>query len=91
MTQRITLKIYGLVQMVMFRDFIQRKARKLGLVGWVKNKDDGTVRVVAEGEKDNLEKLISLCYNGPILSKVDKIDVDWQEPNGEFDEFEIKY
>jgi acylphosphatase len=77
--------------MVMFRDFIQRKARKLGLVGRVKNEDDGTVRVVAEGEKDNLEKLISLCYNGPILSKVDKIDVDWQEPNGEFDEFEIKY
>jgi len=91
MTQRITLKIYGLVQMVMFRDFIQRKARKLGLVGRVKNEDDGTVRVVAEGEKDNLEKLISLCYNGPVLSKVDKIDIDWQEPNGEFDEFEIKY
>ena len=91
MNKRIILKIYGRVQMVMYRDFAQRKAKKLGLAGWVMNQNDKTVKVVAEGEEKKLKELIDWCYNGPILAKVEKIDIDWQDSTGQFNKFEIKY
>lgn len=91
MKKQMVLKIYGRVQMVFFRDSTRRFAKKLGLVGWVKNEDDGTVKVIAEGEEEDLKKLIDWCYNGSVLAKVDKIDIDWQEATGQFNQFEIKY
>ncbi len=91
MKQKIECKITGRVQMVMFRDFTQRKAKKLGIFGYVKNEDDGSVYVLAEGEKDNLEKFISLLKEGPILAKVDKVDVKWMPCQNEFSDFKIKY
>ena len=91
MNKRIILKIYGRVQLVMYRDFTRRKAKKLGLVGWVMNQEDKTVKVVAEGQEKELKQLIDWCYNGPILAKVEKINIDWQEPTDQFDKFKIKY
>jgi acylphosphatase len=91
MKKQVVLKIYGRVQMVFFRDSTRRKARKLGLTGWVSNESDGTVKVVAEGEEKKLEELIKWCYNGPMLARIDKIDVEWQKATGQFERFEIKY
>ncbi|MFH0906873.1 MAG: acylphosphatase [bacterium] len=91
MKKRIILKIYGRVQLVMFRDFVQRKAKKLGLSGWVMNNSDGTVQIIAEGEIGELKKLIELCYTGSILARVDKININWQEATGQFNKFNIKY
>jgi len=91
MNKKIILKIYGRVQMVLFRDSTRRKAKKLNLVGWVMNQEDGTVQIMAEGEEENLKQLITWCYNGPMLAKVDKIDITWQGPTGQFKKFEIKY
>ncbi len=91
MNKQVNLKIYGRVQMVMYRDSVRRQAKKLGLTGWVMNEDDGTVRVVADGEEENLKKLIDWCYNGPMLAKVDKIDIEWREATGQFNNFDIKY
>jgi acylphosphatase len=91
MTKRIVLKIYGRVQMVFYRDSTRRKAKKLGLVGWVKNEPDKTVKIIAEGEEGGLKELIDWCYNGPMLAKVEKVDIEWGEAKGEFKEFEIKY
>jgi len=91
MIKRIELKVYGRVQMVLYRDSTRRQAKKLGLAGWVMNNSDGTVQVVAEGEEEDLKKLIKWCYNGPMLAKVEKIDIDWQEATGQFNKFEIKY
>ena len=91
MNKRVVLKIYGRVQMVMYRDSARRQAQKLGLVGWVMNKSDGTVQITAEGEEKKLKQLIDWCYNGSILAKVEKIDINWQEVVGQFDKFEIKY
>jgi len=91
MNKRIVLKIYGRVQMVLYRDSTRHQAKKLGLTGWVSNQDDGTVKVVAEGDKNDLKKLVDWCYNGSILAKVKKMDVDWQEATNQFDKFEIKY
>jgi|TARA_Y100000294_G_scaffold158438_1_gene160685 acylphosphatase len=91
MSKRLNLKIYGRVQGVFFRDSVRRRAKKLDLVGSAVNQKDGTVQVIAEGQEENLKQLIKWCYNGPILARVDKIDIDWQEATGQFDKFEIKY
>lgn len=89
--KQVILKIYGRVQGVFFRDSSRRRARKLGLVGFVKNEPDRTVMIVAEGEEKSLNQFISWCYNGPILARVDKIDVEWKEATGQFKKFEIRY
>jgi acylphosphatase len=91
MEKRLVLKIYGLVQGVNFRWETKEFARQLGLVGWVRNEPDGTVRVVAEGPKEVLQKLLKFCYNGVKFAKVDNVDISWQEPTGEFSDFSIKY
>lgn len=77
--------------MVMFRDFTTRKARKLGVVGFVENLSDGTVHVVAEGDESILKKLIAYLHEGSVLSRVDDVSVAWQEATGEFTTFVIKY
>ncbi len=91
LTKQIILIIHGRVQGIFFRDSTRRKARKLDLTGWVSNQSDGTVKVVAEGEEEKLKKLIKWCYNGPVLARVDKIDINWREAAGQFKKFEIKY
>ena len=91
MNKQIILIIHGRVQGIFFRDSTRRKARKLGLTGWVSNESDGTVKVMAQGEEEKLEALIKWCYNGPMLARVDKIDIEWQEATGQFEKFEIKY
>jgi len=91
MIKRIIIKVYGDVQGVFFRANTQNKAKELNLVGWVRNEPDGTVKIVAEGKEENLKKLADWCYNGVRYAKVEKIDIEWQEATGEFEEFEIKY
>ncbi len=91
MIKQAILIIQGRVQGVFFRDSARRQARKLGLTGWVGNQDDGTVKVVAEGKEAGLNQFIKWCYNGPMIARVDKIDIKWQEAAGQFEKFEIKY
>ncbi|HET8574907.1 MAG TPA: acylphosphatase [Candidatus Paceibacterota bacterium] len=89
--KRIQCRITGRVQMVMFRDFTCRKARKLRLTGTVQNERDGSVRVVAEGEEDQLQKLIGLLHRGSVLSRVDDVEVEWLPATGEFLHFRIVF
>lgn len=91
MNKRVILKIYGRVQMVLFRDSACRRAKKLRITGEVKNNSDKTVTVIAEGPENKLKELIEWCYNGPILAKVDKIDIKWENATGQFNNFKIKY
>ncbi len=84
-------KISGRVQMVMYRDFAQRKARKFGVTGYVKNLPDGTVEVVAQGEKSALETLVAKLHRGSILARVDAVSVEWHTPTGKFDGFKIVF
>ena len=91
MFEEIRCIIEGRVQMVMFRDFAQRKARGLELVGWVKNLDNGTVEVVAQGTPDQLKDYIAQLHEGSILSRVDSVSVEWRAPSGHFDDFIIAY
>lgn len=91
MFEEIYCRIEGRVQMVMFRDFAQRKARGLEVVGWVKNLPDGTVEVVAQATPDTLKEYIATLHEGSILSRVDSVAVDWRAPSGHFDDFIIVY
>jgi acylphosphatase len=83
--------VSGRVQMVMYRDFAQRKASGLGITGEVRNLPDGTVEVIAEGGKAVLEKYVGLLKKGPMLARVDRVVVEWREPTGEFTSFSIVY
>ena len=88
--QRVHLRIKGRVQGVFFRYETQSVAQRLGLVGWVRNRLDGSVEVVAEGEKEKLDELIKWCHQGPPLARVDSVEVRWEEPTGEFKNFSIE-
>ena len=84
--------VHGRVQGVNFRYFVVRKARGMGLKGYVANRQDGlTVEVYAEGEKDKLNKLLSLLYSGPSRAEVDHVSVKWSKALGLLSQFEVKY
>jgi len=87
----IECRVNGKVQQVMYRDFVQRKARDLHLVGEVANTPDWSVRVIAQGEEGDLEKLIEYLNKGPFLARVSSVAVTWREPSRTFTDFSIKY
>ena len=89
--QRAHLKITGRVQGVGFRNSTRRKARKLGVTGWVKNLTDGSVEAVCEGNKEDVEDLIDWAKSGPRLAGVSDIEVERTSYKGEFEEFSIRY
>lgn len=88
---RVHIFVSGLVQGVFFRSETRAKARELGLFGWVRNLKDGRVEILAEGEKEKLEKLIGWAKTGPDSARIDGLGVEWSEYKGEFKNFEIKY
>lgn len=92
MRKRIHCTISGRVQLVMYRDFARRKAKRLGIVGWVKNRKDNTVELMAEGEEKDLKKYARMLHEGPILAEVEAVECRWWEgATGEFKTFEIIY
>jgi len=87
--KRVHVIVSGLVQGVFFRDSARRKARQLGLIGWVRNMKDGRVEIVAEGEK--IEDFINWARKGPPSAKVENLEVGYEEGKEDFDSFKIKY
>ena len=101
---RVHAFITGRVQGVFFRSETCNKARELDLTGWVKNLEDpyvafgdrdggrrpshGRVEAVFEGDKDKVEKIIEWAKKGPILAKVENVEVNFEEYRGEFKTFE---
>ena len=72
--------IYGHVQGVFFRASTQTQASALGVTGWVRNLQDGTVEVYAEGNQNALNRFIEWCRKGPPSAKVSRCDLDWIAP-----------
>jgi acylphosphatase len=70
------LMIRGVVQKIGFRAWTERKALKLGLYGWVRNRLDGSVEVVVAGPSPRVTELIEQCRSGPPLARVDSIAVE---------------
>jgi len=89
--KRVTIKISGEVQGVFFRVSTQKQARQLNLTGSVSNEIDDTVLIIAEGEEDQLKKLVEWCQNGPAHAKVNKVGVEWSMPKDEYQDFSINY
>lgn len=88
---RLHARVYGLVQGVNFRYYTTQKARALGLTGFVRNRWDRTVEVVAEGEREAAEKLLSWLHIGPPSAEVERVKFEWKEPLGEFRQFEVRF
>jgi acylphosphatase len=74
--------VHGFVQGVFFRDTARRQAVSAGVGGWVRNNCDGTVEAVFEGEAEAVERLVTLCHEGPRGARVDRVDVFEEEPEG---------
>ena len=80
--------VSGRVQGVAFRHNARIRARRLGLLGWARNLPDGRVEAIFEGEKDSVDKMLEWIRKGPIFSRVDEVEINWEEFIGEFKEFD---
>lgn len=89
--ERAHVLIKGKVQGVYFRSYTCEKANELKVVGWVRNKPGGEVEAVFEGEKENVRAMVEWVHQGPPFSYVKGVEIEWQEPSGEFKNFFIKY
>ena len=89
MKQHLNIKVYGLVQGVFFRKSAKDMADELAVPGWVRNEHDGSVSIMATGEKETLEKFIEWCKDGPPMSKVEKVEVNWLSEVEDFGYFSI--
>jgi len=83
--------IEGRVQGVFFRYHTQDKAYQIGVKGWVKNRRDGRVEALFEGDKDRVDQIIQWCHRGPSEARVMKVHLTWEDYTGEFDDFSINY
>ncbi|MCD6550286.1 acylphosphatase [bacterium] len=88
---RVHIFVSGLVQGVFFRYFTKKTADKLNLKGWVKNLDDGRVEILAEGDEERIEELIRWTQKGSPASKVENVEIKYEDYKGEFGSFEIRY
>ena len=88
--KRVHLTISGRVQGVYFRQSTRREAVACGISGWVRNRNDGTVEIVAEGPSEALEKLIAWCAIGPEMAIVDSVERIDEESAGIPEGFDVR-
>ncbi|MGM5484999.1 MAG: acylphosphatase [Nanobdellota archaeon] len=80
--RRYHVWIYGRVQGVNFRFSTMKEARKLGINGWVRNNEDGSVETVIEGQEENIDNMLNFLKKGPSLAKVDDIKTEKEKVQG---------
>jgi acylphosphatase len=83
------LRLTGLVQGVFFRAWTRDEARRLGVKGWVRNCDDGSVEAHVEGDEASVQKLIERMRDGSPGARVDDMQIDEVNPK-DFDRFEVR-
>jgi acylphosphatase len=74
--------VHGAVQGVFFRDTTRRRAESRGVSGWVRNRSDGTVEALFEGDADAVESMVAFAREGPRGAEVERVDVQDAEPEG---------
>lgn len=89
--KRVRLIISGDVVGVGFRSFVLRYAQDFRVTGFVRNRKDQTVEIVAEGKKETLEKFVKYCRRGPDVAWVEDVNVAWLSATGEFMDFSVVY
>jgi len=88
-TSRVRLQIRGIVQGVSYRASTADQAKRLGLVGWVRNLRDGSVEAMAQGEAERVERFVEWCRVGPQEARVTSVDAEAQPVNDDLLGFRI--
>jgi acylphosphatase len=89
MMKRANIWVKGHVQMAGFRTFIKNAADSLNVKGFAENTEDGSVRVICEGEEEEINELIdSIKKKPPSFASIEEVDVEYEEYKGEFTSFE---
>jgi acylphosphatase len=88
---RARIRVTGVVQGVGYRYFVRNAAMSLGLAGKVRNLSDGSVEVIAEGERSLVSALIGELRTGPRYASVERVDVAWEEPGKDFKGFDYAF
>ena len=81
--------VRGRVTGVFFRAAAQREARRLGVTGWVKNRNDASVEILAEGDEESVKEIVGWSHHGPSAARVEHVDVRYRSYTGEFPDFRI--
>ena len=89
--ERLEAWVHGTVQGVWYRASTREQAVALGLTGWVANRPDGSVQLVAEGPKAALDALLAWCRQGPPNALVTRVDVRYEPYTGAFLSFSVRY
>lgn len=89
-TQRLHIVVYGKVQGIYFRAYAQAEGNRIGVRGWVKNRSDGAVEVVVEGEPEKVAEMLAWLKQGSPGSQVEKVESKEERPVGE-SQFNIRY
>lgn len=89
--ERLEAVVEGRVQGVSFRYYTRQQAHQLELDGWVRNENDGSVRVVAEGPRPALESLLEFLGRGPEGARVEKVSPSWSAAQGDLRPFAIAH
>jgi acylphosphatase len=87
---RLRAEVYGEVQGVGFRAFVLRRGMGLGLTGWVRNRGDGSVELLAEGSRTALESLLEDVQRGPSASTVERVEAAWEDATSEYRMFGLR-
>jgi acylphosphatase len=87
--KQLHLIVEGRVQGVWFRDSTRRQALSAGVYGWVKNRADGKVEAVLEGDADAVNKVAEWCRQGPPGARVTRVHEQEEPWSGQFDSFDI--
>jgi acylphosphatase len=80
---RRRVRARGRVQGVFFRAEARARAESLGVAGWIRNAEDGSIEAVFDGDREHVESMVDWCRRGPAGARVDELDVETQEPDAE--------
>ncbi|MAH22027.1 MAG: acylphosphatase [Thaumarchaeota archaeon] len=86
---RIHVVVSGEVQGIGYRAFIKRRAQSIGVIGWIRNLENGSVEAVFQGESDIIEEVIAICNRGPVFARVKNVQVFKEEPRDDLSNFSI--
>ena len=88
--KRTRVRVYGDVQGVFFRYTTKKTALKLGLKGWCQNEGDGSVQIVVEGGNDKVDQFVKWAEKGPVMAKVEKIEINEEKYENIESEFKVR-
>lgn len=89
--KRVRATIEGRVQGVNFRMETTRAAARIGVYGWVRNKSDGNVEALIEGDASRVDQMLDWCRKGPPVASVTNVEVAEEPYSGEFSDFSVRY